>query len=243
MTPPLLLNKVETIANSGVPALTADSVHLWFIPLNIDENIKEAFLPSLSDRQLSKLARLPSDEKQRRYIAGRGYLYQLLQYYSAAEADISLKFGQYGKPSLINNPLNIRFNVTDTCGYGLFAFTLENDLGVDIESLGRTGKFKRIIERRYSPEEQLVIHPENTEQFLRCWVRKEAYGKALGCGLNYPLREHVMCVNIDDDEFESPDKKWFGQQFKIEYQAEKFIACLFSSSQNSQVKHCFSLTA
>jgi len=233
--------KVDGFADKAVSALEVGTVHLWLIPLDIDKGLEFTFSELLSDKQKSKMERLPTAEKRRRYIAGRGFLYRLLQSYSSKGADLSLQFGKHGKPSLVNNPLNIQFNYTDTCGYGLFAFTLDSELGVDIESLSRECDFERIIQRRFAEQEQGVIRKGNITDFLNCWVRKEAYGKAMGCGLNYKLSDFVLCSNLQEEQFTSPDGSWQGQQLRIEHGEQKFTACIISESKRKIGLKAFSL--
>jgi len=69
-------------------------------------------------------------------------------------------------------------------------------LGVDIE---------QIRARKHLPELAAgVLHPDELAEFSRLgedsqtrffyakWVAKEALGKALGCGINYPMRETLL---------------------------------------------------
>lgn len=226
--------QVDSFTDKAVPPLEKGGIHLWLIPLSINEELESKFIPLLSDKQKAKMSRLPTDEKKQRYIAGRGFLYELLKQYSPKDADLSLQFGEHGKPSLAENPLNIQFNYTDTCGYGLFAFTLGSEVGVDIESLSREGSFERIIQRRFAEEEQKVIRKDNVSDFLNCWVRKEAYGKAMGCGLNYILSDYVLCDDLDKREFTSPDRKWQGRQLDITFDNKQLTACVISSQNGPQ---------
>ncbi len=230
--------------------LLPGQVHLWWVSLAITDQQQQNFQTLLSEHQQKKLQRLPDVEKRRFYIAGRGYLRQLLEHYCSEGQNIELQFGEHGKPSLKNNDQQLCFNFTDTCGYGLFAFSLSSELGIDVESAQRKGKFERVVQRRFSPEEQ-YLSDANTEQFLRCWTRKEAYGKAIGVGLNYPLREHVMCADLALSDFRLENQRWFGQQFSIQQEmksssnngagVENYIACLFSEGDSAKALKSFYL--
>lgn len=229
------LNFQERLSIDSEP-LRFGQVHLWWISLEITEQQEQEFRAVLSDQQEQKMNRLQNAQRRRHYIAGRGYLYQLLSHYCSPDQVIALQFNKHGKPSLINNEGNVRFNFTDTCGYGLFAFSLGDEIGVDVENCQRKGNFERIVQRRFSPEEQYLSHA-SMEQFLCCWTRKEAYGKATGTGLNYPLREHVMCADLSQPEFMLEDQQWYGQQFAIHcvnQKQDKFIACLVSQSNKAK---------
>lgn len=261
------------------PQLEKGQVHLWWLPLDIDDSLLDRFRSFFSEKQLlskkqcEKLERLPSQQKQHRYIAGRAYLYQFLEHYLPPDASKTLQFGEQGKPSLKDQSLGLNFNFTDTCGYGLFAFSIDGEVGIDVENINRQGNFEQIAKRRFAIEEQqqldLITEKQDkhdavqflAEQFLRCWTRKEAYGKAIGCGLHYPLRDHLMCLNLSQENFgvkgadqhmkqgcyseltksKSDVKSWQGQQFSIEQGDDKFIACLFSEGNKVKILKTFQL--
>jgi len=117
---------------------------------------------------------------------------------------------------------------------------LKSELGVDVESTERQGQFDRVIERRFAPQEQ-YLRGASTIDFLRCWTRKEAYGKAIAKGLNYPLREHVMCSDLAEEECVLSQEGFYGQQFSINNEGHDFIACLFSEGTKAKKLHAFHL--
>lgn len=212
------------------PTLQAGEVHLWWVPLAITAKQLEESLLQLSDKQHEKIRRLPNEEKRQRYMAGRVFLNRLLRLYLRVQS-FELTFGKYGKPALKNADLPLRFNFSDTEGYGLFAFSLNIELGVDLESTTRQGRFQQIIDRRFSIREQAVLEGSNTEQFLACWTRKEAYGKAMGVGLNYSLDQHTLCDTLEKTVSTTPDDAWCLQQISIKEEQSGFIACLVSEGE------------
>ena len=249
MTDRLNFKKTSLIQS---PALQEGQVHLWWVSLSISEQQQAEFTAELNEHQQQKVQRLQGEDKKKFYIAGRAYLNRLLRHYvdsgaginraSDEKASIALEFGQHGKPALQHNLNGLQFNFTDTCGYGLFAFALNNELGVDLENQARQGQFDRVIQRRFSPEEQ-YLRDLSMVEFLRCWTRKEAYGKAIGKGLNYPLREHIMCSDISSNECLLEQEGFYGQQIVISDSDSTFIACLFSEGQKAKELHAFRLVA
>ena len=215
------------------PQLQEDQVHLWWMSLSITKKLQEEFVAGLNGHQRQKLDRIKDVHRRQFYVAGRGYLNQLLMHYVGNDSGIELQFGQHGKPSLKNNSKELRFNFTDTCGYGLFAFAWSSELGVDLENTQREGKFERIVQRRFAPEEQ-YLSSGTMSDFLHCWTRKEAFGKAKGVGLNYPLREHLLCEDMTQNECLLEQEGFYGQQFSIEVEKDKFVACLFSEGQTAK---------
>jgi 4'-phosphopantetheinyl transferase len=73
----------------------------------------------------------------------------------------------------------------------LYAFTLDCELGVDVERVRELDDLEVMAAHLFCPaeiSELLSLSPENREEaFFRCWTRKEAYIKALGEGLSIPL--------------------------------------------------------
>lgn len=232
----------QSVSTNAIPALEVGDVHLWWVALDIDEKQAKAFLPHLSAKQQQRMERLPTPEKCRHYLAGRGFLRQLLCAYLNVDT-FELAFGQHGKPMLKNQDLSLKFNFSDTCGYGLFAFSLDVELGVDLESNQRRGRFQQISNRRFSTNEKALLEGQSAEQFLACWTRKEAYGKALGVGLNYPLNEVVLCDSLTDSVSTSPDGNWCLQQIKIQHETKEFIACLTSAGEQVKKLTAFKLAA
>lgn len=216
--------------------IAAGDAHLWWVDLRISEAEAKKITPYLTDKQKNKLKRLPSNQKKMSYIAGRGFLRALLLAYTN-EQSIELEYNQYGKPQLLLNPLKIVFNYSDTLGRGVFCIARDCEIGIDLESTDRQGKFERIVERRFSVEEQAHLSQfsgnqhESFRQFLRYWTRKEAYGKAVGVGLNYRLRDYNFCTKDDATEmvYSNTAENWCFQQFILEDDAVEFILCLVNS--------------
>lgn len=234
----------QNVSQISPPALTSGEVHLWWVSLTINETQIAEFLPQLSDKQYEKMQRLPTEEKRHRYLAGRCFLHQLLRVYLGSDK-FELTFGCHGKPSVKNHEAPLQFNFSDTCGYGLFAFSIDAELGVDVESIVRKGRFQQIIDRRFSLSEREKINGQDVEQFLACWTRKEAYGKAKGVGLNYPLDKHVLCESLEQNSTISPDGKWCLQQLAIEpfceSHNEAFIACVTSLGEKQKALKSYHL--
>lgn len=91
--------------------------------------------------------------------------------------------GSYGKPYLKDGGLF--FSLSHTKGAIAVAFSEEKEIGVDIESREREVN-ERIYERALSDEERQGI--KSTEDFLRIWVKKEAFLKRLGIGITRDMR-------------------------------------------------------
>lgn len=79
------------------------------------------------------------------------------------------------------------------------AFADVEMLGLDIELLQARKNLPRLAEEVLHPEEWSEFSgldfDGKTRYFHAKWVLKEALGKALGCGINYPMREFLIRSN------------------------------------------------
>lgn len=202
-------------------SLGSSELHLWWLPLTINEQQKQLTLGLLNERQRNKYQQRSSKGLQNAYLAGRYFLLTLLATYSNREpTEIKLTYSRLNKPSLVTKnsetPMNkdsngnIHFNFTDTSNnnksYGLFAFCREHQVGVDLESCSRPSEFEKIAHRRFTPTE--LDYATNNhgkldpQRCLAIWTRKEAYGKAIGKGINFQMNEqNLVSDNFNNEPF------------------------------------------
>ena len=188
--------------------LNESELHIWWLPLSISSDKKDYTLTLLSERQLEKYHRRSTPELQESYLAGRYFLITLLAKYSNCKpTDISLDYNRLNKPSLKHSP--IEFNFTDTSiegvNIGLLAFCLNQQVGVDLEACSRVSEYEQIARRRFSKTELDYVQNENgsfdRERCLAIWTRKEAYGKAIGKGINFQMNQRNL---VNEDFINSP---------------------------------------
>ena len=134
---------------------------------------------------------MPDAPKKEHHAIAHGLLQEKLPEYAAAcgiaVGSTSLRFGKNGKPSFAEHP-EIRFNLSHCEGLAVCLFS-PHECGADCESIR---KYKRrTAERVCSAQELEVLEHADDPDFLftRLWTLKEAYVKAIGIGISYPLRE------------------------------------------------------
>ena len=92
------------------------------------------------------------------------------------------------------------------CGISAFP------LGVDCESIRslREG----VLRRSFASEEVLAVmeSPQPDETFFRFWTLKEAFVKALGVGISYPL--HTAVFALDGEDVTRHPQGWQFRQFR-----------------------------
>jgi 4'-phosphopantetheinyl transferase len=181
-------------ANIGDIPLHADEVHVWQASLDANPAAIERFFGYLSAVEKDRAARFLAPKDSNRFTVCRGILRELLGGYLRRPAgEVRLEVGPRGKPVLHADAgmPELRFNVSNSQGFALYAFALGREVGIDIEKIRPEVAFQGIEGRYFSPREQQELRnlPEKLrpEGFFLCWTRKEAYIKARGDGLYLPL--------------------------------------------------------
>jgi 4'-phosphopantetheinyl transferase len=183
--------------------LPAGEVHLWSALLDPPEDVLRRFAAVLSEDEHARAERFRTGALQNHYIAGRGGLRMLLgRYLEADPAAVSLSYQPHGKPELGPpwNAAGLEFNVSHSHGVAIYAFTRGSPIGVDVEAIRPMPNADALMERFFSPEEVEQWRRTPGEGQLRTfflgWTMKEAWLKAVGSGLSFPLNE--FCVTLDD---------------------------------------------
>ena len=155
-----------------------------------EEDLFVRWLSRMPEIRRNKVASLRHAESQRLSL-GVGILLQKALWRHGVDArDAAFELNEFEKPSLKDMP-NLHFSLSHAGNYALCAVS-SRPVGCDVERLDRGEP--RLAERFFSPEEQRYLSQaaDRTEwnlRFTRIWTRKESCGKALGRGLNLPLRE------------------------------------------------------
>jgi 4'-phosphopantetheinyl transferase len=163
--------------------VTVRAVHLDG-PDAVVAQFRDILTPDEGDRA----ARFHFSHHQRLFILARGALRILLgRCLSTPPGAIALRYGPMGKPSLAE-PARLRFNLSHSGRLALFAFTLDCEVGIDVEEVRPVPEMEQIAVRQFSAPETagLMSLPAARREpaFFRCWTRMEAYSKALGNGLS-----------------------------------------------------------
>ena len=177
-------------------SLKAPDVHIWHTSLEQSGEAVHALKAILSEEELKRAERFHFDQHRRHFIAGRGILRQLLSLYSGIEpGQLQLEYTRNGKPFLpgMEDESGIRFNLSHSGGMAVYAFTRGREVGIDIEHQRPIDDIDRIAERNFSAKEYTTFgtlpEGERLEAFYLCWTRKEAFIKAIGEGISFPLQQ------------------------------------------------------
>lgn len=171
-----------------IPSPGDGEVSLWhgridsFVP-----SFSEEFLRSLNAEERQRMGRYFFERDQHQFLISRGLLRLLLGRYLSIDASrVVLGSEKFGKPFLKSRP--IRFNVAHSENYILLGFSMDREIGVDLEKfLPDTNRMLPLVKSICSPREREMVSnlsPHEAELALtRLWTAKEACLKALGNGL------------------------------------------------------------
>ena len=183
--------------------INSNEVHVWRVLIDSTtvqiENLKEI----LSSDELVKAGRFHFEKDQKRFIAARGILRRILGHYLDMNPhDIRFEYTSHGKPLLagISGNDTISFNLTHSGAFALYAITRGKDIGIDIERVRDDVDMYQITQRFFSQGEinslKQIDENKRLELFFQYWTRKEAFLKAMGEGITFPMEQcDVSLVN------------------------------------------------
>jgi 4'-phosphopantetheinyl transferase len=182
-----------TVSPSGGRLEIADrEVHLLPVRFAASDFHFERCSQWLDPSERERAARFHFVRHARAYILGRGVLRALIgTHLNLPPEAIRFRYGAKGKPALDLGSGSFCFNFSNSGPFGLYAFTLGCELGVDVEELRAVPEIEDIAARFFARDEiadlMSLPDPERPRAFFSCWTRKEAYIKAVGDGLSVPL--------------------------------------------------------
>jgi 4'-phosphopantetheinyl transferase len=189
----------------SAPAFPADHVDVWRVRL--DEPVETTFAPNiLSSDELTRASRFHFEKDRLHFARCRSALRFLLsRYLGIPAAEIRFEYQPSGKPKLAaqQNPRRLRFNVSHSAGLALIAVSADHRLGIDIEKIRSDVDITTLAERFFSARERAGLRalPDHLRvpAFFACWTRKEAFLKATGDGLSFPLADFSVTTHPDLD--------------------------------------------
>jgi 4'-phosphopantetheinyl transferase len=173
-------------------------VHVVSVPL---DGLMPGALEVLDDEERARAARFVFDRHRSRFIAAHACLRLLLgQYIGQAPGGLRFAVGARGKPRLLDGGTDVRFNLSHSGDLALIAVSVGIEVGVDIEQ-GRPDALLDLARRFFAPGEVAALEAlpmaEQAGAFVRGWTRKEAFIKALGDGLSFPLDQFEVSLAPD----------------------------------------------
>lgn len=171
------------------PPLSNVEFHL--ATLDVDPAERKNYEALLLPEELARANRFHFSIDAVRYIVRRGKLRELLAVRLGCQPrEVSLTCNGFGKPRIRCSDL--QFNLSHSGGIALYVLARDSDIGCDIEWRRPEFACEGVAERFFSAREleslRAVPRSRWVESFFNCWTRKEAFIKALGFGVSYPLK-------------------------------------------------------
>ncbi len=204
--------------------LKPQEVHIWLADLNIGSKELAKRKNLLNIQELERADRLQQNQHKHRFIAARGQLKILLsRYLDLQPQKMELAYSDFGKPYLAYHP-NLQFNLAHSHDLAIYAFTINQAIGVDIEYIRERAPMD--VAKRYFNVQEIDDLNQLPEQdrisaFFRLWARKEAILKAIGKGLRVPLSSFNVSAHDQTEQITLENETWILHSLTIHphYQA------------------------
>ena len=182
------------------PSLRPAELHVWRATLAPDAETLARLEATLDRDERERAQRFIVEHGQRRFTAARGVLRDVLARYTGrAAASLRFAYGPRGKPTLEGGP---HFNLSHSGDVALLAVTAAAPVGVDVELVRHLPDFEDIAARFFARGELEALRRSRPDDYAaswyRCWTRKEAYIKATGDGLHFPLDRFEVTLLAGD---------------------------------------------
>lgn len=184
---------IEIRTKAELSPLKAQEIALFF--LDLPEKIRHCDWQNiLSTDEVTKAKRFHFDKHRIRYVnAHLAKRFILAHYLETLPKTIEFFQGDYGKPYIKNNPDKWHFNLSHSANKALIGITKACEIGVDIEQI-KDRELLLLAKRFFANHEAKAIEncqDGKTQQnlFFQVWSQKEAFIKAIGLGLRYPLEK------------------------------------------------------
>jgi len=177
--------------SGGDLSLPTERVDCWAITLDDLPAADANAVALLSAVERARAERFRFEQHRRMYVRAHAALRLLLgRYLQAPPVSIEIVPDRNGRPVLADCE-RLHFNLSHSGAIALVAVSCIAPVGVDIEELRDISDFVHLAHRCFAPDEVehvLRLAPaDRLRAFFVTWTRKEAYVKALGLGLSFPL--------------------------------------------------------
>lgn len=190
--------------------LHENEVHVWYIDIKEQLTSIDLYWNVLSADEKNKALAYKFEKDKNCAIIARGTLRELLgQYLKTKPSALNFKYSKYGKPRVINSD-EIQFNLSHSGTTILIGFVKNHHIGIDVERIKEID-YMAVGQHSFSKEELnnllALDKAYHTQAFYNCWTRKEAFIKAVGSGLSFPLDQFVVSLDSAEKAY-LLDTKW-----------------------------------
>jgi 4'-phosphopantetheinyl transferase len=175
-------------------ALPADEVHVWQLhaAAATDPRLLRKFVALLCPEERERHDRYAHARTRQEFLLARGLARTVLASYTGnAASRLRFTADAFGKPVLMQPADELHFNLSHSHGVIVCAAALGRQVGIDVEDGSRCMEYLDLAERYFAPAEVAHLRgmtvAEQQAGFFAIWTLKEAFVKAIGHGLSFPL--------------------------------------------------------
>jgi 4'-phosphopantetheinyl transferase len=219
---------------SVVPTLVEGEVHIWRARLDPSPTRVRRLVQTLCQEERSRARKFVFARDKDRFVVRRGILREILGGYLAVPADrLQFHYDRYGKPRLVepSGDNTLRFNLSHSDTLAVFALTRGRRIGVDLERVRTDIAWHDLTAQLFTEREatwlQPLAGPQRHRASLVAWTCKEAYVKARGHGLSFPMNQVEISFaplrlrRVGDDGGEA--SRWTLQELPV---GDEYVAAL-----------------
>jgi 4'-phosphopantetheinyl transferase len=189
------------IAHGAVDGIAGCTADLHLFRLDVSEAQLAHCVARLTGDEISRGALFGSTAERRRYLVARARLRETLgRYLALPPRDIAIGYGPRGKPR-IRSTSGLHFSIAHAGELGAIVVSRHARVGVDIEvqQERRDVEAAALLALSDAEQSRFFALPKGSRRhaFYRAWCRKEAFVKALGCGMH--LDPGRFSVSLDDE--------------------------------------------
>jgi len=176
-----------------------NQVHIWQARIDVSSGYPKDIKDVLSADERERAISFKLQNDQIHFII-RHYLLRIIlsKYCDYLADEITFRYDTHKKPAF-NMPeyRKIKFNMSFSHDLMLVAINKHNDIGIDIEKVHDINDLESVAVNNFSSKEFKYLNSssEKINTFFKIWTRKEAFIKATGKGMYYPLKS--FCVSMD----------------------------------------------
>jgi 4'-phosphopantetheinyl transferase len=197
-----LLN-AEPPSEDHAPWMSLDdnAIHVWQIGLLAVESLIARCRTFLDPAEQERAGRYIHDVHRNRFLVARSALRLLLGRYLGRDPhEVTFAYNAHGRPEISPAPEPpLAFNLSHSGDTALLAVTRLPGVGIDLEYHRKPDRIEDLAERFFAAAEvrqwRALPNELRLAGFFAGWSRKEAYIKAHGRGLNYPLDRFVLSLD------------------------------------------------
>lgn len=215
------MGDVVTTASSSTEAMSDDELN------EASRRLTE------SERQRARSIRL--ERPRRAFVVGRLLLRSTVARIASVPPDeVGIELEPTGRPVLAA-ALSHYFVSIAHSGCYVVVGVAQRRIGVDVEQLRQSAPSPQLMARVCSPEELRLLEgmtdANRAAAFMTVWARKEAYGKAIGRGLDFPLRS--VTVGVGESTISGGTDGWRAADVAI---APRYAAAVVAAGIDWQVR-------